>query len=174
MSNNSSPFHSVPMLLVCTAIVAALGLKISWVFEVAGWPGALVGLLAIPLGIVIVNSIGLNKAMAQRKALENAKQQSLAKGVSSTEHLEIQVRKGDVFPLNRRQQVWFGSEPTVMQTALFAGQEMWVITDDAGAYELGYMGHFVGGFASIEDAKAAAPLFARAVLARMGNLVQDA
>ncbi len=48
MSNNSSPFHSVPMLLVCTAIVTAMGLKIPWVFEVAGWPGALavVGLLA--------------------------------------------------------------------------------------------------------------------------------
>lgn len=47
------------------------------------------------------------------------------------------------------------------------------ITDDAGAFELDYLGHIGSGFASIEDAKAAAPEFARAVLERLRNLIQD-
>lgn len=60
-----------------------------------------------------------------------------------------------------------------MQTARFAGQEMMAITDDAGAFELDYLGRFGNGFASIEDAKAAAPEFARAVPERLRNLIQD-
>ena len=47
------------------------------------------------------------------------------------------------------------------------------ITDDAGAFELDYLGRFGNGFASIEDAKAAAPEFARAVPERLRNLIQD-
>ncbi|AGZ38135.1 hypothetical protein PVLB_26992 (plasmid) [Pseudomonas sp. VLB120] len=50
---------------------------------------------------------------------------------------------------------------------------MMAITDDAGAFELDYLGHIGSGFASIEDAKAAAPEFARAVLERLRNLIQD-
>jgi hypothetical protein len=87
--------------------------------------------------------------------------------------MEIKVREGSVFPLNRPQQVWYGDKPQVMQTARFAGQEMMAITDDAGAFELDYLGHIGRGFASIEDAKAAAPEFARAVLERLRNLIQD-
>ena len=86
--------------------------------------------------------------------------------------MEFKVREGDVFPLNRPQQVWFGNEPHLMQTARFAGQEMLAISDDAGAFELDYLGHVAGGFSSIEDAKAAAPVFARAVLERLRNLIQ--
>lgn len=87
--------------------------------------------------------------------------------------MEIKARGGSVFPLNRPQQVWYGDTPQVMQTARFAGQEMMAITDDAGAFELDYLGHIGSGFASIEDAKAAAPEFARAVLERLRNLIQD-
>ncbi|WP_282366571.1 hypothetical protein [Pseudomonas sp. PS02290] len=85
----------------------------------------------------------------------------------------IKIREGDVFPLNRPQQVWWGDSPEVMQVARFAGQEMLAITDDAGAFELDYLGHIGSGFVSIEDAKAAAPEFARSVLERLRNTVQD-
>ena len=87
--------------------------------------------------------------------------------------IEFKVREGDVFPLNRPQQVWYGTDPHLMQTARFAGQEMLAITDDAGAFELDYLGHIAGGFPSIDDAKAAAPEFARAVLSRLHTLIQD-
>lgn len=87
--------------------------------------------------------------------------------------MKIKVREGDVFPLNRPQQVWYGYRPDVMQDARFAGQEMVAITDSAGSFELYYLGHIGSGFSSIEDAKAAAPEFARAVLDRLRNLIQD-
>ncbi|MDZ5605193.1 hypothetical protein SJI00_20690 [Pseudomonas sp. RP23018S] len=87
--------------------------------------------------------------------------------------MQIKVREGDVFPLNRSQQVWWGDNSEVMQVARFAGQEMVAIADDAGAFELEYLGHIGSAFASIEDAKAAAPGFARAVLERLRNLIQD-
>lgn len=87
--------------------------------------------------------------------------------------MQIKEREGDVFPLNRPQQVWWGDSPGVMQIARFAGQEMMAITDDAGAFELDYLGHIGSGFSSIEDAKAAAPEFARVVLERLRNLIQD-
>jgi len=45
--------------------------------------------------------------------------------------MQIKVREGEVFPLNRPQQVWWGDSPEVMQIARFAGQEMMAITDDA-------------------------------------------
>lgn len=87
--------------------------------------------------------------------------------------MEIKVREGDVFPLNRSQQVWWGDAPQIMQTARFAGQEMVAITDDAGAFDLDYLGHTVSGFSSMDEAKAAAPAFARAVLERLHNLIKD-
>lgn len=88
--------------------------------------------------------------------------------------MQIKVREGDVFPLNRSQQAWWGDSPAVMQVARFAGQEMVAITNDAGAFELDYLGHIGCGFSSIEDAKVAAPEFARTVLERLRNLIQDA
>lgn len=87
--------------------------------------------------------------------------------------MEISVREGEYFPLNRSQQVWTGEDPEVMQIALFAGNEMTAITDDNGAFKLDYLGHVVRGFSSIEDAKSAAPALARTVLARLSTLVQD-
>lgn len=60
-----------------------------------------------------------------------------------------------------------------MQVARFAGQEMMAITDDAGAFELDHLGHIGSGFATIGDAKLAAPKFARAVLVRLRNLIQE-
>lgn len=87
--------------------------------------------------------------------------------------MDIKKRVGSSFPLNLPQQVWVGDNPEIMQTALFAGQEMVAITDDAGAFDLRYMAHTVSGFASMIDAKSAAPEFARGVLASLLNLIQD-
>jgi len=87
--------------------------------------------------------------------------------------MEIKVREGSVFPLNWPQQVRHGDKPQAMQIARFAGQGMMAITDDAGAFELDYLVHISSGFASMEDAKAGAPEFTRAVLERLRNLIQD-
>nr|WP_234288219.1 hypothetical protein [Pseudomonas fluorescens] len=50
--------------------------------------------------------------------------------------MQIKVREGGVFPLNRSQQVWWGDSPEMMQVARFAGHEMMAIADDAGAFDL--------------------------------------
>ncbi|HYD60520.1 MAG TPA: hypothetical protein VEC35_09210 [Noviherbaspirillum sp.] len=71
------------------------------------------------------------------------------------------------------QQQWFGDSPEVMQTASFAGHKMTAITDDNGAYDLHYLNFQAGGFKTIEDAKHAAPEFARKVLARMSEMIAD-
>jgi len=71
------------------------------------------------------------------------------------------------------QQQWFGDEPQVTQTASFAGHKMIAIAGDAGAFDLHYLNFQARGFKSIEDAKKAAPEFARKVLARMSEMVSD-
>lgn len=54
--------------------------------------------------------------------------------------MNITVHAGGKLRLDRIQQSWSGDEPAVMQTAIFAGQEMVAITDDAGAFDLMYLG----------------------------------
>lgn len=75
--------------------------------------------------------------------------------------------------LGQPQQKWWGDNPQIMQTAKFAGQELVAITDDAGAYQLMYLGFELGGFTSIERAKEAAPDFARRVLGRLAEMIAD-
>jgi len=75
--------------------------------------------------------------------------------------------------LGQPQQQWQGSAPHLMQVALFAGHGMIAITDDAGAFELDYLGFTAGGFPTIEAAKASAPEFAQSVLEHMRNLIQN-
>lgn len=87
--------------------------------------------------------------------------------------MNITVHAGGKLNLDRIQQSWFGDESAIMQTAIFAGQEMVAITDDAGAFDLMYLGFQVGRFQTMEIAKAAAPAFARNVLAHMTSLVKD-
>lgn len=60
-----------------------------------------------------------------------------------------------------------------MQQARFAGQEVMAITDDAGAFDLHYLGFKTGGFKTIEEAKIAAPEFTRKVLVHMTNLIAN-
>lgn len=67
------------------------------------------------------------------------------------------------------QQQWHGDE--MMQTAVFAGENMMAITDDAGRFDLHYLGFKATGFASLADAQASAQAFARKVLARMTELI---
>ncbi len=57
----------------------------------------------------------------------------------------------------------------VLETALFAGQRMMAITDDAGGFELHYLGFATGGFRTMDIAKHAAPEFARRVLRRFDH-----
>lgn len=48
---------------------------------------------------------------------------------------------------------------------------MTAITDDAGAFDMLYLGYVTGGFQTIEAAKTAAPGFARQVFAHLSSLI---
>ncbi|ODT95119.1 MAG: hypothetical protein BGO50_01870 [Rhodanobacter sp. 67-28] len=61
----------------------------------------------------------------------------------------------------------------ILEIALYAGQPMMVITDDASGFELHYLGFATGGFRTIDVAKQAAPEFARRALDRMREMVSD-
>ena len=62
---------------------------------------------------------------------------------------------------------------SIMQVCRVAGQEMMAITDDAGHFDLHYLNFKTGGFATIAEAKQAAPDFARKVLQRMTEMVTE-
>lgn len=85
--------------------------------------------------------------------------------------MELALHGGGKVLMAAPQQDWHGDNPAVAQYARFAGQDMTAITDDAGAFELLYLGFVTGGFPTIDAAKAAAPLFARRVLAHLSNLI---
>ncbi len=68
-------------------------------------------------------------------------------------------------------QCWKGNK--VMQTAMFAGEEMLLLAYDDGLFSLRYLSFKNTGFTSMEEAKASAPAFAKAVLAHMASLIQD-
>lgn len=67
------------------------------------------------------------------------------------------------------QQQWHGN--AIMQTALFAGEEVMAITDDAGGFDLHYLGFKATGFASMEAAKLDAGNFVKTVLGHMTDLI---
>lgn len=76
--------------------------------------------------------------------------------------------ESEIHPLRRQQFTWF-KRSEGLESALFAGKEMLVcINDDGATFELTYldMAH-PEAFQSVDDAKAAAFDFARAVLLRM-------
>ncbi|MHB1666013.1 hypothetical protein [Thiomonas sp.] len=83
--------------------------------------------------------------------------------------MDIEIIAGGKSTLASPQQRWtdIDGEWEVMQVARFAGQEMIAITDDAGAFDLLYLGFAARGFPTMEAAKAAAPEFAKRVLGRM-------
>lgn len=70
---------------------------------------------------------------------------------------------GQVF-LSRPQQQWrFTDESKLMATALFAGHKIEAITDDAGAFDLLYLGFQAKGFATMAEALEASTSFAQGV-----------
>lgn len=85
--------------------------------------------------------------------------------------MKISLHGGGRVSMAAPQQKWFGGSPEVAQHARFAGQDMTAITDDAGAFDLLYLGYATGGFQTIEAAKAAAPEFARQVFAHLSSLI---
>ncbi|WP_241295760.1 hypothetical protein [Burkholderia stabilis] len=85
--------------------------------------------------------------------------------------MEIALHGGGKVLMAAPQQQWHGDSPEIAQYSRFAGQDMTAITDDAGAFDLLYLGYKTGGFSTIEAAKAAAPEFARRVLAHMSSLI---
>jgi hypothetical protein len=66
-----------------------------------------------------------------------------------------------------------GEDKVVRETANFAGQPVNVITDDAGGFDLHYLGFKAGGFATMDAAQCAAPDFVRRVLTRMSAMIVD-
>jgi hypothetical protein len=87
--------------------------------------------------------------------------------------ISIKLHAGGKLQHAAKQQIWRSDKPEVMQTATFSGQQMVAITDDAGAFDLTYLGFETKGFESMDSAKAAAPTFARQVLNHLSELVTD-
>ena len=86
----------------------------------------------------------------------------------------IEPHAGGKLSLEQPQQRWtFTDESQRMATAFFAGQTVHAITDDAGAFNLMYLGFQATGYATMDQAKAAAPDFVRRVLQRMSDLVSN-
>lgn len=86
--------------------------------------------------------------------------------------MQIAPHAGGKIQLARPQMVWLSLHSGgVMETALFAGHEVIAITDDAGGFDLTYLGFEACGFPTMEAAKAAAPEFAQQVLARMSKMI---
>jgi len=84
----------------------------------------------------------------------------------------IEPHAGGKVNLLMPQQIWtFTDDSGLMATARFAGHKVEAITDDAGAFDLMYLGFQAKGYATMDEAKAAAPDFARRVLQRMGDLI---
>lgn len=86
----------------------------------------------------------------------------------------IEPHAGGNVTLSQPQQRWYSSDDSgLLASARFAGQELVAITDDAGAFNLMYLGFQAKGFTSLEEAQRAAPEFARRVLQRMSDLIAD-
>lgn len=88
--------------------------------------------------------------------------------------LEITLAPGGEFTHNAPQQKWHG-DSVYLQTALFAGQKMMVMreSDESPIYELHFMNLKTTGFASMDEAKMAAPPFARMVFDKLKATIQD-
>lgn len=82
--------------------------------------------------------------------------------------MEIKLAPGGEYSHNAPQQKWHG-DSAHLQTALFAGQQLMVIreSDDSQDFELHFMGMMAIGFASMDEAKNAAPEFTLAVFDKL-------
>lgn len=88
--------------------------------------------------------------------------------------MSIRVSAAGQMQLDRPQQEWRTSltgDPSIMQIANFAGQELIAITDDKGGFDLEYLGFTEGPYPTMDRAKAEAPKFALAVLEVMKSKI---
>lgn len=86
--------------------------------------------------------------------------------------MDIEISKAGRLNLDISQQVWNGDN--IMQTSIFAGQEMMAIQmsdEEPNNYELHYLGLMVSGFNDINDAKNNAPSFAMSALEVLSTLI---
>jgi len=88
--------------------------------------------------------------------------------------MKITLAPGGQFTHDAPQQKWHG-DSVDFQTALFAGQKLMAIreSDDSPVYELHFLNLMTTGFASMDDAKMAAPDFVRAVFDTLKARIQD-
>lgn len=87
---------------------------------------------------------------------------------------QIEPHPGGQIFLSQPQQRWLArGDDGLLSTALFAGHSLVASTDDAGGFDLMYLGFRSEPFPSIEEAQRAAPSFARQVLHHMATLIQD-
>jgi hypothetical protein len=94
--------------------------------------------------------------------------------MKQSELLPIRTNVQGDMNLARPQQKWFGDNPEIMQTAYFAGQKIVAICDEVGCpVDLDFLGFRCSGFASMKEAQAAAPKFARQVLEKMIDLITE-
>ncbi|MCK4120410.1 hypothetical protein ACI2UK_24435 [Ralstonia nicotianae] len=90
--------------------------------------------------------------------------------------MNIEMSGSGKVAFNGTQQRWVdtnGGDGRIMQIAMFAGQEMTAIADDAGGFDLRFLNFKSGGFPTMEAAKQAAPDFARRVFARLIEMIAD-
>jgi len=90
--------------------------------------------------------------------------------------LEIEISPGSPLSLKVEPQVWTGENADIMQTSMFAGQQIMAIQksdDEPDVFELHYLGLMVSGFNSMDEAKDNAPAFVREVLNQLSKLIKD-
>lgn len=85
--------------------------------------------------------------------------------------MEVRVGSGGIVNFNALQQQWHGGS-LLMQSALFAGHTMIVLTDDNGGFKLHYLDCESEQFSSMEEAKTSASEFAVAVLEYMIQFIE--
>ena len=89
--------------------------------------------------------------------------------------MKVFVSKAGALKFNKKQQVWYGDDPDVMQQSTFAGHEMLLLQESderRDHYILRYLGFDSEAILGIDSAKAMAAEFAKAVLAKMAESVR--
>lgn len=84
--------------------------------------------------------------------------------------MQIQLDGAGNVRMAAPQQLW--SDGDELQTAYFAGESLMAVIDESG-FCLNYLGYKVAGFGSMEEAKQAAPEFARKVLVHKAGLITE-
>ncbi|MGP1715628.1 MAG: hypothetical protein ACTS9Y_00485 [Methylophilus sp.] len=100
----------------------------------------------------------------------NTKMSTVAGGRLSATNMIVTLDGGGKVAMSGPQQNWTGD--SVMQTAVFAGQQLRAISDSSIYFDLHYLGFKTCGFKSMAEAKNAAPAFAKTVLAHMSGLIR--